>query len=211
LLLKRNLVILLIIAVLGGCAWLLLRPKPAPAPVMLHPTTRQVADTQKRLTGLEQAASKPGTSPRTLRLSENDLNVALAGSRPLQKLLASHGVQAVQIVLREPDSVIIHAAATVRGQTRNVQISGTLAPDPKTGLRFIASGAQVGSLPLPASVVTAEAGSLASHFARQLLRRRAFSVQSVLVQKKELVIVGIPTPLLPLPSASPQSASPGRH
>jgi hypothetical protein len=207
---RKTPLILLLVAVLGVAAWFLLRPKPAPAPVMLHPTPGQFADTQKRLTGLEQAASKSGTGPRTLRLSENDINVALAGSRPLQKLLASHGVQAVQVVLREPDSVIIHAAATVRGRTRNIQLSGTLAPDPKTGLRFIASGAQVGSLPLPAAMVTAEAGSLAAHFARQFLRRRAFSVQSVSVQKKELVIVGVPTPP-PLPSASRQSASPGRH
>ncbi len=203
--------ILLFAALLCGSAWFLLRPSPAPPPVVLHPSAGQIAETQKRLTGLGQAAAKPGNSPRTLRLSENDLNVTLAGSKPLQKLLTAHGVQAVQVVLQEPDGIILHATATVRGQTQNVQIDGTLAPDPKTGLRFTATNAQVGSLPLPPGVVTSEAGGLADHFARQFLGRLSLSVQGVYVQKKDLVIVGIPTAPASAAPASPKSASPARH
>ena len=203
---KAPLVVLLLAAAFGLGAWLLLRPKPAPPPVLLHPTAHQVAETEKHLNALSAAAAKPGSEPRTLRLSAQDINVALAGSRPLQKLLTAHGVHAVQIVLSEPNHVTIHASVTVHGQTQNVQIDGTLAPDPKTGLRFAASGAQVGSLPLPAPLVSAEADNLAAHFSHQFLRRASLSVQGVYVQKNALVIDGIPTAALPTP-ASPASAS----
>jgi len=194
----------------GSGAWLLLRPAPAPPPVILRPTARQVAETQKHLDVLGKAVSKPGTGPRTLRLSENDINVALAGSPSLKKLLTAHGVKAVQIVLQEPNRVVVHASATVRGHVQNIQISGALAPDPKLGVRFTATNAQVGSLPLPAPIVTAEANGLAAHFSRQLLSHFSISVQGVYVQKKDLVIVGIPTQTPPT-AASPPTASPGRH
>jgi len=195
---------------IAGCAWFFLRPSPAPPPVMLRPTAHQVAETQKHLDVLGKAVAKPGTGPRTLRLSENDINVALAGSPSIKKLLTAHGVKAVQIVLQEPGRVVIHASATVRGQVQNIQISGALAPDPKLGVRFTAANAQVGSLPLPAPIVTAEANGLAAHFSRQLLSHFSLSVQGVYVQKKDLVIVGIPTQSASTP-ASPPTASPGRH
>ena len=195
---------------LGGAGWFFLRPEPAPAPVVFTPSPRQVADTEKRLAGVGQTVSGPHSAPahepRTLRLSESDLNVVLASSKPLRKLLSSHGIQAVQLVLAEPDKVTLHAAATVQGHTQNIQISGTLVPDPKTGLRYIADSAKIGSLPLPAIVVTSQASNLAARFSHQYLSRLSLSVQSVSVQKKELVIVGVP-----VKPASPQSASPARH
>ena len=184
--------------------WFFLRPGPAPPPVALRPTARQVADTQKHLDALGKTVSKPGTGPRTLRLSENDINVALASSPSLKKLLTAHGVKAVQVVLQEPDSVVVHASATVQGHVQNIQISGAVAPDPKLGVRFTATSAQVGSLPLPPALVTSEANGLAARFSRQLLSHFSLSVQGVYVQGKNLVIVGLPT-------ASPQGASPGRH
>ena len=188
---------------LGLAAGLVLRPAPAPPPVLLHPTPRQFAETQKHLAVLGKTASVPGTSPRTLRLSESDLNVALAGSPTVKTLLAAHGVQAVQIVLQEPDAVVIHAAVTVRGHPQNIEVGGTLAPDPKLGIRFTAGSAQVGSLPLPAAVVTAEANGLAARFSRQLLSKVPLSVQGVYVQKKDLVIVGLPAAPASPPTASP--------
>ncbi len=169
----------------------------------------QVAETQKHLAALGQAVSQPSAGPRTLRLSENDINVALVSNVGLKNLLTAHGVKNVQVVLQEPDSVLVHASATVQGHVQNIQVSGTLAPDPKTGLRFTATGAQVGSLPLPPGIVTSEASGLANHFARQLLSHFSLTVQGVYVQKKDLVIVGIPRQSSP--AASPQPASPARH
>ena len=206
---KRKLIILLLLAAAAGLGWFLLRPSPAPPPVVLKPTVHQVAETQKHLDVLGKTVAAPGNGPRTLRLSENDINVALASNPALKKLLTAHGVKNVQVVLQEPDSEIIHASAAVRGQTQNVQVSGTLAPDPKTGLRFTATSAEVGSLPLPPGVVTSEASGLANHFARQLLSHFSLSVQGVYVEKKDLVSVGLPSQSPA--AASPQSASPARR
>jgi hypothetical protein len=194
---------------LGGAAWVALRPPPSPPPVRLHPTAHQFDQAEKRLTEAGQAVSIPRTSsrtrlaasPRTLRLSESDLNVYLAGSPTARKILAAHGVTAVQIVLREPAEVIVHAAVVIHGHAQNIELRGTLTPDPKVGLHFTASGARVGRWPLPAPVVTAEANALAARF----LRRLPMKVQTVCVQKQDLVIVGLPI------TASPQSKSPARR
>jgi len=208
---KRNAALIVLgLLLLSGFGWFLLRPAPAPPPVVLRPTVRQVAEAQKHLDVLGKTVSQPGTGPRTLRLSENDINVALAGNPSLKKLLTAHGVKAVQVVLQEPDSVVVHASATVQGQIKNIQISGAVAPDPKLGVRFTATNAQVGSLPLPAALVTSEANGLAAHFSRQLLGHFPLSVQGVYVQKKDLVIVGVPSHSTPA-AASPRLASPARH
>lgn len=207
---RKAVLVVLGLLLFGGLGWFLLRPAPAPPPVVLRPTAHQVAEAQKHLDVLGKAVSRPGTNPRTLRLSENDINVALAGNPSLKKLLAAHGVKAVQVVLQEPDGIIIHASAAMQGQVKNIQISGSVTPDPKLGVRFTAAGAQVGSLPLPAALVTSEANGLATHFSRQLLSHVSLSVQGVYVQKKVLVIVGVPSHSTPA-AASPRLASPARH
>ena len=183
-----------------------MRPTPAPPPVVLHPSAVQVAAAQKHLAALDQTVLQPGPEPRPLRLSENDLNVILASSKPLRKLLSSRGVGAVQIVLEEPNVVIVHASVRVQGRKQNVQMSGALTPDPKTGIRFAVSGVRAGRFPLPPALVNAQANQIAARFTLPLLRRLALSVQSVSIEKKELVIVGVPAK-----SAPPQSASPARH
>ena len=204
---KRKPLVLLLLLALIAAGVVVFRPKPAPPPVRLHPTLRQVAQAETAVAGLGRAAAGPGRKPRALRLSENDLNVYLAGSRSARTLLASRGIEAVQIVLREPANVVVHATVRVRSQSQNIQIAGSLAPDPKTGLRFTASQAQVGSLPLPAAAITAEAQALAAHFSRRL----PIKVQSVSVQKTDLVLVGLPVTVRSPQTASPQSKSPGRH
>ncbi len=186
----------------GGAGWLLLRPAPAP-PVVLHPTAVQITQTEQHLAGLGQAASKTRAGPRTLRLSENDLNVTLAANRSVRTLLAKRGVEAVQIVLQEPDAVVVHASVRVQGHLQNVQLSGTVSPDPRTGLRFTASAAQAGRLPLPAALVNAQANQLAARFSHPFLSRLALTVQSVSVQKQDLVLTCVP--------ASPQLKSPAHH
>ena len=185
---------------------MLLRPAPAPPPAMLHPTARQAAETQQRLATLSHTAAQLKPGPRTLRLSENDLNVTLASNKPVHQLLLKRGVEAVQIVLQEPNAIILHAAVRVQGHSQNVQISGTLSPDPKTGLRFAASAAQAGRFPLPQALVNAQANQLTARFSRPLLSRLSLTVQSVRVQKKDLVLI-----CAPLTTASPRSASPARH
>ena len=197
-----------IVAVCLGCVglggWLLVRPTPAPPPFVLHPSAAQVAVAQKRLTTLDQTASRPG--PRTLRLSETDLNVILATSKPVRKMLASRGVGAVQIELQEPNALTIHASVRVQGHVQNVLVSGTLAPDPKNGLRFAVSGVQAGRFPLPPALINAQANQVAARFTQPTLRRLSLTVQSVSVEKKDLVVIGIP-----IKPASPLSKSPAHR
>lgn len=181
------------------------RPSPAPPPVVLHPSAKQVAETQQHLAKLDQAVSRPAPGPRTLRLSENDLNVTLAENKSVRKLLASRGVQAVQIVFEEPN-VVLHASIRIQGHTQNVQIRGTLLSDPRTGIRFAASSAQAGRFPLPPALITAQANQLAARLSGPVLSRLSLTIQSVAVEKKDLVLVGVPRA-----TASPQSASPVRH
>ncbi len=239
---KPALLTLLAVTIALAALLFLRRPPPVPPPVVLHPTSAQALQTRRHLEALQQqlqpeplapeapAPDEPKTRtatapaghprpapprPRTLRLSEEDLNVYLADDRATRKMLAARGVKAVQVILSEPADLTIRAAIVVKGHTQNVQLDGGLAPDPKLGLRFTATHAQVGRFPLPPAVVTSQANALAARLAGQMHGRLPLAIQSVRVQDKMLVLTGLPVrrPRVrpAAPPASPPPVSPGRR
>ena len=204
---KRKAWLLLLPLGIAGLLYVL-RPQPVPPPLALHPTAKQTALAERRLDGLkDQILAPTGRGPRTIRVSQDDLNVYLAGNRVARKLLRSRGVRAVQITLQEPAGLSLRAALTLQGHPRNVQLDGTLAPDPALGLRFTATHAQMGRFPLPAALLTAQANALAARFARQMAGRLPLTIQGVQVQGHTLVITGTPvtrTPPLRHVAANPR-------
>ena len=240
---KPALLTLLAVALAAIALLLLRRPPPVPPPVILRPTTAQTAQAQRHMEALQKEL-QPETSPqealpqeempkgartrqgkaaqekavpprlRTLRLSEEDLNVTLDGSPVARKMLAARGVKAVQIILSEPANLTIRAAVLVKGRAQNVQLDGSLAPDPKLGLRYTATHAQVGRFPLPPAVVTAQANSLAARLAGQMHGRLPLAIQSVHVEGKMLVLTGLliqRTRVRPPAPASPPPTSPAHR
>lgn len=237
---RRPAILALVILGAGGLTLLFLRRHPpAPPPVVLHPTPQRLAQAQNHLQALQSEVLQTETVPteavppkvrshvsprlvpmirrpalRTLRVTEEDLNVYLAGNQATRKLLGANGVRAVQIVLTEPSNLTIHAAVAMKGHSQNVQLDGSLAPDPKLGLRFTATHAQVGRFPMPPAVVTAQANAVAARLLKKVHGRLPLVIQSVQVQGKMLVLTGIlvrrvlPPQRVP---ASPQSASPARR
>ena len=178
-----------------GVAGLLaaLRPPSVPPPLALHPTARRAALAERHVEGVkDQVLTPTGHGPRTIRVSEDDLNVYLASSRTVRNLLKSRGVQAVQITLQPPAGMSLRAAVLLQGQVRNVQIDGLLAADPDLGLRFTATHAQIGRLPLPAALLTRQANALAAHFSQIMVGRMPITIQSVEVQGHVLVVRGTP-------------------
>ena len=243
---KRKPAILALVVLAGvALAFLFLRRhQPAPPPIVLHPSPQRLAQAQQHLEVLQsevmQSEIAPARTPlpaahrgavphgatavrqpvlRTLRLSEEDLNVYLAGNPATRKMLVVSTVfEAVQLVLNEPANLTIHAAVALKGRAQNVQLDGSLAPDPKTGLRFTATQAQVGRFPMPPAVVTAQANALAARLLKKVHGRLPLAIQSVQVQGKMLVLTGIlvrrrpaPRQAPPRKPASPQSASLARH
>lgn len=245
---RRPVIFALVVLGAASLAFFFLRRHPPAPPVILHPTPQRLGQAQRHLDALQSEVLQPETIPlptrpseavplaahrhtarrgvpaarrpalRTLRVSEDDLNVYLAGNLATRKLLGSNGVRAVQLVLAEPANLTIHAAVALKGHTQNVQIDGSLAPDPKIGLRFTATHAQVGRFPLPPAVVTAQANALAARLLKKVHGRLPLAIQSVQVQGKMLMLTGILVRRsLPLPqrparrAAYPQSASPARH
>lgn len=213
------------------------RPPSVPPPVILHPTAQQAARAQRHMDALQQElqpeeppqkSARPGRQqalppappqPRTLRLSEEDLNVTLAGNQAARRLLAARGVKTVQIILSEPAHLTIRAAVSVKGHPQNVQLDGSLTRDPKLGLRYTVTRAQVGRFPLPPAVVTAQANALAARLAGRMRGHLPLAVQSVRVQGKTLVLTGLPVKrnpreqnrIRPPSPASPSPASPARR
>ena len=178
-----------------GVAGLLyaLRPPPVQPPLTLHPTAHRAALAARHVESIKDQVMAPtGHGPRTIRVSEDDLNVYLASSRTVRDLLKSRGVQAVQITLQQPAGMSLRAAVTLQGQVRNVQIDGLLAADPGLGLRFTATHAQVGRIPLPAALLTRQANALAAHFSQIMAGRMPITIQSVEVQGHTLVVKGTP-------------------
>lgn len=210
---KKALVLLPVLGLAAAGLFIALRPQPVPPPRVLHPTPRQTALAAQHLEVLKeqvkalaaptppiqgQTPDKPLPRRRTLRISEDDLNIYLAGSRSARKLLAARGVQAVQVTLHEPSNLTLNAAVLVHGNPENVQIDGALASDPRLGLRFTATHAQMGRFPLPAAIVTKQANTLARRFAGQISARLPFSIVSVHVQGRQLVLTAVPAAAIPI-------------
>ena len=227
---KRKPILLTLLAVLVAGSALLLgrRPPAVPPPAALRPTPLQAAQVQRHLDVLQRQlqpdpAPPPVTAPsrrpappkpRTLRLTEEDLNVTLAGNKSARKMLAARGVKAVQVILSEPAHLTVRATVLVKGRAQNIQLDGTLAPDPKLGLRYTATRAQVGRFPLPPAAVTAQADALAARLSGQMRGHLPLIVQSVRVQGKTLVLTGLLARRIsvrPLASASPRSVSPAHR
>jgi hypothetical protein len=201
------------------------RPPAVPPPAALHPTVRQVALAQKRLESLvalnapRPALSRPFSpapppASRTLRVSEEDLNVFLAGSPAARRLLAAHGIRAIQVFLLEPSGLTIRATMDFHGHPQNVQFDGLLTPDPSLGLRFTVTQAHVGRFPVPALVLARQADALAARFSRSMRRRLPITVQSVRIEGKTLLLSGPPAPAAAKNRkgpASPPPASPARR
>lgn len=227
---KRKPILLTLLAVLVAGSALLLgrRPPAVPPPAALRPTPLQAAQVQRHLDVLQRQlqpdpAPPPGTAPsrrpappkpRTLRLTEEDLNVTLAGNKSARKMLAARGVKAVQVILSEPAHLTVRATVLVKGRAQNIQLDGTLAPDPKLGLRYTATRAQVGRFPLPPAAVTAQADALAARLSGQMSDHLPLTIQGVRVEGKTLVLTGLLARRIsvrPLASASPRSVSPAHR
>lgn len=209
---------LFLVSALGGYFYAGLRTAPPP-PVVPHPTVQRVAQAAHRLETLFQPALPAAKShaaraegppappkPRTLRVSEDDINVYLAGNAAARALLKSRGVQAVQIVLTPPNIVTLHAIFVLHGQPRTVQISGVLTPNPEQGVSFAATQAQAGHFPLPPGVVSAQAQTILRGFVRRSHHRLPLTVQSLQIEGKTLVITG-----LPVSPETPPAVSPARR
>lgn len=203
---------LFLVSTLGGYLYSGLGSAPPP-PVVPHPTAQWVAQATHHLETLFQpappAAAPPAkgphlpAAPRTLRVSEDDINVYLAGNAAARALLKSHGVEAVQIVLIPPNSITLHAIFILRGQPRTVLISGIVTPNPTQGVNFAATQAQAGHFPLPPGVVSSQAQTILRGFIVRSHHRLPLTVQSLEIEGKTLVITGVPVSPETPPLASP--------
>ncbi len=203
---------LFLVSVLGGYFYSGLRTAPPP-PVVPHLTVQRVAQATHRLetlfqptppaAGPQAEGPRPPPKTRTLRVSEDDINVYLAGNAAARALLKSRGVQAVQIGLVPPNSITLHAIFVMRGQPRTVLISGILTPNPTQGVNFAATQAQAGHFPLPPGVVSSQAQSILRGFVHRSHHRLPLTVQSVEIVDKTLVITGLPVSPETPPPASP--------
>lgn len=218
----RLLPLLVMVCALGLAALLVGRvgPRPVPPPVVPAYTPQQSGEAEVHLDALRDELTRPtpppealpapsaGTSSpaqpqpappaplraRRLELSQQDLNAYLATNPNAKVFLARQGVKAIQILFQPPHNVIIRAAVLYRKRPANVQITGELRPSRRTMIRFVATGAQVGRLPLPPETVTAQADKLAALFTRRLRGRVPLSVQSVQVIGDRIVLTGKDTP-----------------
>ncbi len=199
---------LFIFSALGTFFSMRLRPEP-PAPTVPHPTARRVTQATRHLESIFQPPppSSPlspirEAAPRTLRVSEDDLNVALAGNAAARRQLRAYGISAVQVLLTPPSNLSLRVAMRVQGQPRRVRIDGTLSPDAKQGLRYTVTRAQVGQFLLPPALATTQAEKLVHGVLQRNHQHSPITVQRVQVADKMLIITGL---------AIPTPASPARH
>jgi len=200
---------LLILLGLGGAAlYFGVSRKPPPAPVVLHPTPRQAGQARRHmivlrdqfLAPLPPANHRPRAArpnPAVLQLSESDLNNYLAGDPDVKAALAGHGIQAVQFLLLPPSNLTVRAFVIYRKRPMNVQISGALTADPVTALQFTATEGQIGRLPLPVGVLSAQANKIAAGLVPRAQGRLRFHVRHVSVKDHQLLLAGVQEQIAP--------------
>jgi len=198
--------------VLAGGALVLTR-KPVPPPDVAVYTPRQAQAAQEHVSAVRAQLEQPdahqnlsaadpavvqhvhqphGPDLVRLQLSQADLNAYFATSPPVKAMLTSHHVRAVQMLLKAPRGITVRATMLRGGHPYNIQIETIVRADPKAGLRVTATGAQVGRLPLPPALVTAQANKIAGQMAGKMRGRLPLVLQDVRVQGDRLVLIGLP-------------------
>lgn len=181
----------------GGYLWFQrTAPPPVPAPVVRRYSTAETRTARRRVEQMRDAFLRPappaipGRKPSNtvrVQISEADLNAFLSTNPALQAKLKERGVQALQVVLRAPQSVDVRAAVLVRGQTQNVRVLGDLLPGDPDGVRLRLVSAQTGRVALPLKFITPRADKIMA----QLTGRLPVRVRRVQIVNSTLVLSGV--------------------
>lgn len=182
--------------------------KPVPPPQVPVYTPRQTQEAQSRINSLREQFLQPEkrtSDPRVvqrevqkrgpdlihLQLSQADLNAYLATDPHVRAMLAKKRVQAVQVILHAPREITVRASVLYHGKPQNVQVEAVVRSVPDAPLQVTATGAQVGRLPLPSALVTAQANKISAQFAGRAQKRLPLVIQDVRVVGDHLVLTGI--------------------
>ena len=202
----------LAVVLLAGLALVLSR-KPVPPPTVAVYTPRQAQTAQEHVSAvraqLEQPAAGQSAPSRDtdavqhvrqahgpdlvrMQLSQADLNAYFATSPQVKAMLASRHVQAVQAMLMPPHSITVRATMLRGGHPYNIQLETIVRADAKAGMQVTVTGAQVGRLPLPPALVTAQANKIAGQMTAKMRGRLPLVLKDVRVQGDHLVLIGVP-------------------
>lgn len=212
---RRVGVLAAVLVVLAALAVVLIR-KPVPPPEAVTYTPRQAQSAQEHVSAVRAQLFAPDAGAGTpriptadtdtvqhvhqahgpdlvrLQLSQADLNAYCATNPQVKAMLANHHVQAMQMLLKPPQGITVRATLLRGGHPYNVQIETTVRADPKTGLQVTATGAQVGRLPLPSALLTAQANKVAGQMTGRMRGRLPLTLRDVRVQGDHLVLIGLP-------------------
>lgn len=211
---RRRRVGLLVFAlvVLAGLAMLLTR-KPVPPPDVVTYTPRQAQAAQEHISAVRAQLFQPdarqnppaadtptvqhvhqthGPDLVRLQLSQADLNAYFATNPQIKVMLAGRHVQAVQALLHPPHGITVRATLLRGGHPYNIQLETSVRADPKAGMQVTVTGAQVGRLPLPPALVTAQANKAAGQVTAKMRGRLPLVLRDVSVQGDRLVLIGVP-------------------
>lgn len=198
--------------ILAGLGLLLMR-KPVPPPTVAVYTPRQAQTAQEHVNAVRAELFQPDAKPSAphadtdavqhvhqthgpdlvrLQLSQADLNAYAATNPQVKAMLMSHHVRAMQMLLKPPYGIVVRATLLRGGHPYNIQVETTVRADAKMGMRVTATGAQVGRLPLPPALVTAQANKVAGELTGKMRGRLPLVLKDVRVQGDHLVLIGVP-------------------
>lgn len=192
---------------------LVLTRKPVPPPTVAVYTPQQAQDAQAHVNAVRAQLFQPDAGPSAphtdtdtvqhvhqahgpdlvrLQLSQADLNAYFATNPQVKAMLTAHHVRAVQMLLHAPRGIVVRATLLRGGHPYNIQLETTVRANVRTGLQVTATGAQVGRLPLPPALVTAQANKVAGQLTGKMRGRLPLALRDVQVQGDHLVLIGVP-------------------
>lgn len=210
---KRRVGLLAFALILLAVLAFVLTRKPVPPPSVVVYTPRQAQTAQEHVNDVRAQLFQPEAGPSAphvdtdavqhvrqahgpdlvrLQLSQADLNAYAATNPQVKAMLMSHHVRAMQMLLKPPHGIVVRATLLRGGHPYNIQVETTVRADAKMGMQVTATGAQVGRLPLPPALVTAQANKVAAQMTGKMWGRLPLVLKDVRVQGDHLVLIGVP-------------------
>jgi hypothetical protein len=162
----------------------------APEPVVNAPAPSSSAtnlqiDSQRAVSNTSQ-----GNGIRTIRISDNDINVVLAGDAGVISDMKSKGLTNAHIKFADPSNVSFSATVQKDGHAQSITIDGTLATSTDGDLSYSPHAVRLGALPLPESTFDKLIRRECDGVLKLGIQRLPISVQTVAVKNHQLILSG---------------------
>jgi hypothetical protein len=126
----------------------------------------------------------------TLTVSEDDVNVLLAGSKKVIADLGAQGISSAQVAFIAPNEVEATGVVAKGGGHHSVTVDGSLVVGQAGSVAYDPESVRVGALPIPEGPLDKFIRNASTHILASALRRIPITVTAIAIKNHKLLISG---------------------